>query len=52
VILIAWIVAEIYFLGLLSGIGGALQAGMTILGILLLAMAMLPSVKSATRLQD
>jgi hypothetical protein len=46
VILILWIVVELILLGPLSGIGGVLQVAMTVLGISVLALAMLPSVRS------
>jgi len=52
VILILWIVVELILLGFLSGIGGVLQVAMTFVAILLLALAMLPSVKASTKLRD
>jgi len=52
VTLFVWIGVEVTLLGFLSGIGGALQVGMTLLGILILALAFRPSVRSWMKLGD
>lgn len=52
VILVLWIVVEIMLVGVLSGIGFALQVGMTALGVWILALAMLPSVRSSMKLDS
>jgi hypothetical protein len=52
IILVVWIVAEVILLGFLSGIGGVLQVGMTALGLFVLALVMLPSVRSSTKVED
>lgn len=51
-ILLMWIAVELRMLGFLNGIGGALQVIMTVVGIWILALAMLPSVRSALKSKD
>jgi hypothetical protein len=43
---------EVILLGFLSGIGGVLQVVMAALGLLLLALLMLPSVRSSTKFEE
>lgn len=50
--LFVWIAVEIYFLGFLTGSGGVLQIAMTALGIVILALNMLPSVRQDMRLAE
>jgi len=50
VILLLWIAAEIMLLGILSGIGFVLQVAMTALGVWILGLAMLPSIRSSMKL--
>lgn len=50
VILLLWIAVEIVLLGVLSGIGGVLQAAMAAWGLWMLVLAFLPSVRSSMRL--
>ena len=52
IILILWIAVEIYYLGILDGVGGILQASMATLGIVILGFIMIPSVRQSTRLDD
>lgn len=52
VMLLVWIVVELSLLGFLSGIGGALQIIMSVLGVWILALCMLPSVRNSTKLKD
>ncbi|UCE80895.1 MAG: hypothetical protein JSV94_00140 [Methanobacteriota archaeon] len=52
VILLLWIAVEIVLLGVLSEIGGVLQAAMAALGVWMLLLAFLPSVRSSTKLED
>ncbi len=51
-ILILWIVVELVLVGPLSGIGGALQIIITLLGLLILVLASRPSVRSSMKLRD
>jgi len=51
VILLVWIAVEMALLGFLSGIGGVLQVAMAALGVWMLALAFLPSVRSCTKLE-
>lgn len=50
--LLLWIAVEIALLGFLSGIGGILQVVMAVLGVWILALAFLPSVRSQTKLES
>ena len=50
VILLLWIAVEVVFVGALTGIGGAMQAIITALGVAMLAMVTRPSVRSYARL--
>jgi hypothetical protein len=52
VILFLWIALEIALLGVLSGIGFVLQVAMTALGAWILALAMVPSVRSSMKLES
>lgn len=52
IVLLLWIVVELSMLGFLSGIGGVLQVIMTVVGIWILALTMLPSVKSSMKFDD
>lgn len=52
VILLVWIAVELVLLGFLSGIGGVLQIVMALMGVLMLVLAMLPSVRSFMKLAD
>lgn len=51
IIMLVWIAAETYFLGVLTGIGGALQAIISLLGLAILALVLLPSVRDGMRLE-
>jgi hypothetical protein len=51
IILIIWIAVEVILLGFLDGIGGVLQVVMAGLGLFVLALVMLPSVRSSTKLE-
>ena len=51
VTLLVWIVVEVALLGVLSGIGGVLQAAMAALGVWMLVLAFLPSVRSSMKLE-
>jgi amino acid permease len=52
VILILWIVAEVVLIGSPNGFPRFLQAMMTLFGIVILALAMLPRVRAYTKLVD
>lgn len=52
VILLLWIAVEVYFLGFLTGIGGAMQLMIAILGLLILSLVTRPSVRAHLRLDD
>ena len=52
VILILWIVVEILLIGSPNGFPRFLQAMMTLFGIVILALAMLPRVRAFTKLVD
>jgi len=52
VILILWIAVEIILIGSPNGFPRFLQAMMTLLGIIILALAMLPRVRAFTKLAD
>lgn len=52
VILILWIVVELVFVGALTGIGGAMQVTIAVLGVAVLALVTRPSVKAFMRLRD
>jgi hypothetical protein len=52
VILIVWIAVEIMLIGSPNGLPRFLQAMMTLLGIVILALAMLPRVRAFTKLVD
>ncbi len=51
VILLIWIAVELVFVGVLTGIGGAMQVTITVLGVAVLALVTRPSVKSYARLE-
>lgn len=48
VTLLVWIAVELVLLGFLSDIGGVLQVIMTLMGVWILTLAFLPSVRSST----
>lgn len=50
VILLLWIAVELAILGFLSGLGGILQIMMSALGVWILALCMLPMVRSNMKL--
>jgi hypothetical protein len=52
VILIVWIAVEIWFIGSPEGVPRMLQVMMTILGVVILALSMLPGVRAFTKLPD
>jgi hypothetical protein len=52
VILILWIAVEVVLIGSPNGFPRFLQAMMTLFGIVILALAMLPRVKAFTKLVD
>ncbi|OGS44452.1 MAG: hypothetical protein A3K76_03580 [Euryarchaeota archaeon RBG_13_57_23] len=52
IIMLLWIVVELIFVGALSGIGGALQIVITVLGVVVLGLVTRPSVRSHMRLED
>ena len=52
VVLIVWIFVEVIFIGSPDGFPRFLQIMMTLFGIALLALAMLPRVRAFTRLSD
>ncbi|MEW5747603.1 MAG: hypothetical protein AB1793_02275 [Candidatus Thermoplasmatota archaeon] len=51
VILLLWIAVEVVFVGALTGIGGAMQVTIAVLGVAVLALVTRPSVKSYARLE-
>ncbi len=52
IIMLLWILAEAIFVGILTGIGGAMQLGITLLGLGILVLVMRPSVRAYTRISD
>lgn len=50
IILLLWIALELVFVGPLTGIGGALQVIITLLGLLVLGLVSRPSVRAYLRL--
>lgn len=50
-VMLIWILVEVVIVGLLDGIGGALQAIVTILGIGIILLATRPSVRNHLKLQ-
>jgi hypothetical protein len=52
VILIVWIVVEVIFIGSPDGFPRFLQVMMTLMGIVFLALAMLPRVRALTKIVD
>ena len=52
IILILWIAIEVAFIGSPDGFPRFLQIIMTLLGIVILALSMLPSVRASTKLEN
>ncbi|MCU0860505.1 MAG: hypothetical protein MUE55_07980 [Thermoplasmata archaeon] len=52
IILLLWILLEVVFVGLLGGIGGAMQAIITVLGLLILGLVTRPSVRQWMKLDS
>lgn len=52
ILLLIWILIELVIVGFLTGIGATLQITMTAVGVWILGLTMLPSVRLSMRLED